>query len=119
MSDKRRILFVDDDPTILTSIEKALRGDQPRWDMVFALGGEAGLVELKRARFDVIVSDLQMPGIDGAALLEHVRLEFPKTVRIILSGSESSAVPVAHKLLAKPCSAVILRATILGLLDDR
>jgi YesN/AraC family two-component response regulator len=59
----------------------------------------------------------RMPGMDGATLLRHLRDRFPGTARIVLSGySEvalaARAVPVAHRVLTKPCNTTELRATI-------
>jgi CheY-like chemotaxis protein len=56
----------------------------------------------------VVVSDLRMPGMDGAELLGHIREQFPGAGRIVLSGySEpglaARAAKVAHRVLAKPC----------------
>jgi HD-like signal output (HDOD) protein len=91
--------------------------ERKNWDMQFALGGEAALRACEAGTFDVVISDMRMPGMDGATLLGHIRDRFPGSARIILSGySEDSmarrAVPVAHRFLAKPCSATELRSTI-------
>ena len=72
---------------------------------------------LEASTFDVIVSDMRMPGIDGAALLETVRQKYPSVLRIILSGyteleASYRAVPVAHQFLLKPCDPDALRAAI-------
>ena len=113
----KRILFVDDEPRILDGLRDMLRRERKRWDMVFALGGEAALAECERQPFDVLVSDMRMPQMDGAQLLTRVRERYPGTVRIILSGhtepeAAMRAVPVAHQFLAKPCDATTLTRTI-------
>src|SRR5262245_56056772 len=110
---KKRILFVDDDPAVLTALANVLRRDRDRWDMVFAVGGEAGLDELRKAAFDAVVSDMRMPGLDGAQLFETVARESPATVRIMLSGSDcEDALTHVDELLSKPCSARRLRETL-------
>ena len=119
---KRRILFVDDDSAILSGLQNLLFRDRKRWDMVFALGGAKALEELRARPFDVVVSDMRMPGIDGAALLGIVKQEFPGTVRIILSGhaereSIVRALPAMHQFLSKPCDPDRLRAAIDRCLD--
>lgn len=112
----KRILFVDDDPNLLEGLRRMLRPHRARWDMMFANGGEAGLRMLEVGFCDVVVTDMRMPGMDGAQFLELVRVRFPGAVRIVLSGNcemESTlrAVPVAHQFLQKPCdSATLLRA---------
>ena len=80
------ILFVDDDPDILAGLRNALRRNRARWNMRFALGGEAGLRELGAAPCDVIVTDMRMPGMDGLALLGEVRQHHPQAARLVLSG---------------------------------
>jgi HD-like signal output (HDOD) protein len=113
----RRVLFVDDEPRILEGLRRMLRPQRHEWDMAFAPGGEAALALLEATPFDVIVSDMRMPGIDGATLLCRVRERYPHMVRIVLSGhTELSTalrvVPVAHQFLAKPCDAEMLRVSI-------
>ncbi len=113
----RRVLFVDDEPRILEGLRRMLRPQRAEWDMAFAPGGAAALALMEATPFDVIVSDMRMPGIDGAALLTRVRDLYPEVVRIVLSGHTEMAtalqvVPVAHQFLAKPCDAEMLRVGI-------
>ena len=113
----KRILFVDDESKILDGIRRMLHQDGKRWEMEFVLEGEAALQACEAADFDVVVSDMRMPGMDGATLLGYIRDRFPSTARIALSGYSDVAlttrvVPVAHRFLTKPCSASELRATI-------
>src|SRR5215470_8456644 len=117
MTPMRRILFVDDDPQLLSGLSKALRKYRDRWAMVFAGSGDAALAEIRRAPFDVVVSDMRMPVMDGAALLAHIRDEDPSTIRMILSGfSDRTAIvralPVAHQFFNKPCDLAELAAAI-------
>lgn len=113
----KRILFVDDEPKILEGLQRTLRTQRHEWEVAFASGGDAALTMLAAAPFDVVVSDMRMPGMDGAALLETVRQQYPSILRIILSGyteMEASlrAVPVAHQFLLKPCDPDTLRDAI-------
>jgi HD-like signal output (HDOD) protein/CheY-like chemotaxis protein len=113
----KRILFVDDESRVLDGIRRMLYTERGRWDMQFALGGEAALLACEAGSFDVVVSDMRMPGMDGATLLGHIRDRFPNTARIILSGHSeiamaTRAVHVAHRFLAKPCDASQLLSTI-------
>jgi HD-like signal output (HDOD) protein len=117
MNGCKRILFVDDDPSILAGLQNLLYKDRKRWEMVFALGGKLGLDEIRKAPFDVVVSDMRMPDVDGAMLLGVIKDERPATVRIMLSGhADREAIvrllPSLHQLLIKPCSAATLRAVI-------
>ncbi len=111
---KKRILFVDDEPAILAGLENLLYRERKKWQMVFALGAEKAFEELRAASFDVVVSDMKMPGIDGAELLNRVKDQYPSTARIMLSGyAEREAIvralPAVHQLLSKPCEAAVLR----------
>ena len=113
----KRILFVDDESKILDGIRRMLHADRKRWYMEFVVGGEAALQACETGSFDVVVSDMRMPGMDGATLLSHIRDRYPGTARVVLSGySElelsTRAVGVAHRFLAKPCNASELQSTI-------
>jgi HD-like signal output (HDOD) protein/ActR/RegA family two-component response regulator len=103
-----RVLFVDDDTALLDGLKNRLRRHRDRWTMAFAPGGVAALALLEKETFEVVVTDMRMPQVDGAQLLEHVHLHHPKTLRIVLSGqSEMGAIlrvaPIAHRYLSKPC----------------
>jgi HD-like signal output (HDOD) protein len=113
----KRILFVDDERNILDGIRRLLYGQRRRWDMHFVLSGEAALEACDANPFDIVISDMRMPGMDGATLLTHIRDRFPGTARLILSGySElilaTRAAPVAYRVLAKPCDGPDLIAVI-------
>src|SRR5208283_2802959 len=113
----RRVLFVDDEPRFYEALQRLLRPQRHQWEMAFAPSGHAALALMEASPFDVIVSDMRMPGMDGAALLGLVREKYPQVVRIILSShAELSTalrvVPVAHQFVAKPCDAEMLRVAI-------
>lgn len=119
-----RILFVDDDPQILRALRNVLRRDAGRWDLVFVEGGQAALDELAKGQFDVVVSDMHMPDVDGERLMEYVRESAPSTMRLIVSGSvddgdAARARTLAHELLEKPCPPGVLRAAIERVLVER
>src|SRR6185436_12015998 len=82
----KRILFVDDESKILEGLQRMLRPMRDTWEMQFAEGSEAALADLKEQQFDVVVTDMRMPGMNGAQLLSEVRHEYPHIVRIVLSG---------------------------------
>lgn len=119
---KRRILFVDDDPAILEGFQNLLYKDRKRWDLLFADSGTAALEAFASSPIDVVVSDLQMPGMDGATLLEEIKQRSPSTARIMLSGQAERgvivrALPSLHQLISKPCSVDTLRTAIERSLD--
>ncbi len=120
---KKRILFVDDEPDILTSLRRMLRPTRSEWDMDFCESGPVALTKMAEAPYDVVVSDIRMPEMDGVELLSRIREQYPRTVRIALSGHSDQAtllrsVGPTHQFLAKPCDAdnlidVILRSCAL------
>ena len=117
MTTKNSILFVDDESRLLDGLRRTLRSMRDQWDMVFAHGGQEALAALERQAFDVIVSDMRMPGIDGAQLLRIVEQKYPRTVRLALSGQTSKrqileSVGPIHQYLPKPCDVSTLRDTI-------
>lgn len=119
---KKRILFVDDDPSVLAGLRNLMHRERMRWEAVFANSGASALHELSQARFDVIVSDMRMPEMDGVELLEQVRDRWPETARIMLSGSADReevvrASEAVDELLGKPCSSMVLKAALERILE--
>jgi HD-like signal output (HDOD) protein/CheY-like chemotaxis protein len=116
--EKKRILFVDDEPYALGGLEGLLRKQRKIWEMSFASSGEEALrILANSADFDVVVSDMRMPAMSGGELLRFVQREHPSAVRIVLSGQTEQAVArrmvhVAHQFLAKPCDGRQLQETI-------
>ena len=76
-------------------------------------------------RFDVVVSDMRMPGMDGAELLKIIQEKYPHTIRIMLTGQADEesilrTVGVVHQFLAKPCDPEKLKKFLIqvGALQD-
>ncbi|HWU69115.1 MAG TPA: response regulator, partial [Stenotrophobium sp.] len=80
---KSRVLFVDDEPRILSTMRMLFRG---KHEMFFADSGAAALELLKTQTVDVIVSDQRMPGMTGIELLRAAREHNPSAMRILLTG---------------------------------
>lgn len=105
-----KILFVDDDPNILSAYTRNLR---KRYRMTTANGGEEALQLVQtEGPFAVVVSDMRMPGMDGVELLTHVRNFHPDTVRIMLTGNADMGTAIEavnqgniFRFLTKPCEA--------------
>jgi HD-like signal output (HDOD) protein len=127
---KKKVLFVDDEGKVLRGLERMLRTVRREWEMLFTTGAAQALEILDDEPFDVVVTDMRMPGMDGARFLEKVRQRHPQTVRIVLSGHSEQAltmksVKLAHQYLAKPCDPETLISTVnrtcllQGMLTDR
>jgi HD-like signal output (HDOD) protein/CheY-like chemotaxis protein len=104
----KRLLFVDDEALVLSGLRRALHGMRQEWDMQFVESAAAALQALDHQPFDAIISDMRMPMMDGAQLLEQVKERYPGVVRIILSGQSSReavfrSISPAHQFLSKPC----------------
>ena len=117
MAMKMRVLFVDDQPNVLDGLRRMLRGLRNEWEIQFAESGDEALALMAKSPFDVVVSDMRMPGMDGSQLLSEAMTRYPGTVRIILSGQADQAsvlraVTPAHQYLSKPCDAETLKATV-------
>jgi len=78
------LLLVDDEPSILSALRRLFRPCGYR--ILTAEGGAAGLDLLARENVDLVISDMRMPEMDGAQFLERVRTEWPRAVRILLTG---------------------------------
>ncbi len=113
----KQVLFVDDEPNLLDGLKRMLRPMRHEWSMTFVTSGEEALKLLEQTPFDVVVSDMRMPGMDGAQLLNEVQRRYPQIVRIVLSGHADremiyQSIGATHQYLAKPCEADALKATI-------
>jgi len=118
---KARALFVDDEPRILDGLRRSLRGKRGEWEMTFVSEGVEALKLLAESPYDVVVSDMRMPGMDGAELLTNVSQRHPEVARVVLSGhiEPEAAIQVAvagHRFLTKPSDAESLIAVIEQLL---
>lgn len=108
MDTKRKILFVDDQPNILAGMQRMLRKMSKEWDMAFCGSGKEALEILEKDQYDLIISDMMMPEMNGAQLLSEVSELYPSMVRFILSGHSDrelvlQSVGKAHQYIAKPC----------------
>src|SRR5208337_1864215 len=117
----KRILFVDDEPMVLTGLKRSLRPMRAEWEMVFAEGGAEALAALAGQDFDIIVTDMRMPGMDGAQLLEEVQ---KRSLRMVLSGQSDRetilrSVNPAHQFISKPCEGEELKSRLIRALAPK
>lgn len=103
-----RVLLVDDQPLILLALERMLRRQRNVWEVVAAGSGAKAQDLMEQEPFDVLVTDLNMPGYGGVELLEWTRTQRPATARNVLSGHQDKrmilgATRTAHRFLTKPC----------------
>jgi response regulator RpfG family c-di-GMP phosphodiesterase len=123
MNSRPTVVFVDDEPDLLLGLRNRLRGLRRQWDMLFLESGTAAIERLEHG-IDVLVTDMRMPGMTGADLLEAVQQRSPGVVRFVLSGYADNALSTraavaAHQFFSKPCDTDQLVARVNRLLDQR
>jgi CheY-like chemotaxis protein len=82
-----RVLIVDDSSTVRSVIRKVLDATRFRLDPEEAADGAAAIERAKKKRFDIVFLDCQMPGIDGFATLEALKLSHPDTKVVMITGT--------------------------------
>ena len=118
------ILFVDDDPEILSSLQRALKCQQRVWNMIFVCGGRRALDVIANEAIDVLVTDMAMPLISGHELLARTTEIDPSIETIFLSGrcggEEINALTDKGIIyLGKPASGRVIITAIQDALDFR
>ncbi|MHC4727466.1 MAG: response regulator [Planctomycetota bacterium] len=123
MAEKRTVLFVDDEETILRSLKIAFFNEQ--FNQLFARSGQEALEILQKEQVHIIVTDIRMPGMDGIELLKIVRERYPNIVKIVFTGfMDTSALHTdfnegeIFKIVPKPWNLEeCLKETILKAID--
>ncbi|MCP4252142.1 MAG: HDOD domain-containing protein [Candidatus Scalindua sp.] len=113
----KKILFIDSDKNALRNLRKQLHSMQIVWDMFFVESGKDALKLMESASFDVAVSEMNMPEMNGVELFDIIIQKYPETVRIMHSENTDSkltgaSVRSSHQFLMKPCSPDIIKCTI-------
>ena len=114
---KGKILFVDDEKRVLNSMRGMFRRD---YELFLTTEGSEAVTLAAANDIDVIVADQRMPGMTGVEVLEQVRSQSPRTVRILLTGyADPSAIQGSinsgevFRFLSKPCPPAVLRETLM------
>ena len=105
---KKTILIVDSEPKVLNTLSQWLSVSAPEWHVQCATSGTGALQLLAQGRFDAILTDLSLVGMDGIELLGEVRMRYPGMARIIMCKHTErqtlqSAFGLAHQYIFKPC----------------
>lgn len=113
----KRLLLVDDEPRVLRGLERSLYALSEDWEIGTAEGGEQALKAMADSPYDIVVSDMLMPGMTGAELLNEVMRLYPQTIRLVLSGHANNdllmkCMGAVHQYLSKPCEPVVLLSTL-------
>ncbi|SRR6266550_2452239 len=117
-----RVLLVDDDETIRDTLYELLSGD---YVCQTAETAEKALARLEADQYDVVLTDISMPGLSGLELLGHVRQQFPDTPVIIISGigdqehAQGLIKLGAFDFLLKPFSLDVVEKSVRRAMDYR
>jgi DNA-binding response OmpR family regulator len=123
-----RVLLIDDDPSLIESVRSALIDEGHK--VTAAGGGQAGIDEFRNAQragmmFDIVITDLGMPYVDGRQVIASVRAMSPATPIVLLTGwgqhvaNENERPPQVDRLLGKPPRIRELRAALAELTERR
>ena len=104
---KHSVLFVDVDPVVLQGLKSSLERFNDYWNTDFASSAQEALDKLSDMSFDVIITDMHMPAMDGMQFLEVVSRERPDVLRFVLCGNTSDmqvlkSTQLAHQMIPKP-----------------
>lgn len=120
-----KVLVVDDEESILKGIRLNLGRT---FDITLANGSQEAMQAFKDgASFDVVVSDMRMPGMDGATMLRKIKEAYPQIMTILLTGhadfefggSQALQSGLLFRILNKPCPPQKLSATIKAAIEER
>jgi HD-like signal output (HDOD) protein len=112
----KHILFVDDEPLVLRGLRRSFSELDDSWEVDCAGSGREALQKIASGPCDVLVTDMRMPGMNGAELLAEVVRIRPEIVRIVLSGQADQELLIqcantAHHYFSKPCEPELLHKT--------
>lgn len=110
---QQKIMFVDDEADLISALRRTLRSNKLPFDIEFFTKPQSAIERLKESYFDVIVSDMRMPGMDGSVFLREASAITPNSARFVLSGQADHdaivrALPYTHQYVAKPCNVASL-----------
>ena len=114
----KTVIFVDDEVSVLEGLRRSLRRRRSEWDMHYFYRAEDAVEYIKDHNVDVVVSDMRMPGMNGAEFLQAVHELRPNAIRLALSGYADSqlileSAHAIHQHISKPADI----DTITGAID--
>jgi len=116
---KKRLFIVDDDSSVRDSLKKVL--EESGYEVATACGG-AEASQLDRARFDLMILDVDMPIRDGWDVLEELRETHPLVPVVLITGMydhlDTTVIPGIRALLRKPVETPLLLTTVEALLSE-
>jgi len=119
----RHVLIVDDEPSLLLSIETGFENQQERFSVVTAGNGKEALTALGEQKIDLVITDLRMPVMDGFELLAAMSSDYPNIPNIVMSAFGTSKIEDqlkslgTYQFLDKPLDFDALEECITSALD--
>ena len=120
-----RILIIEDEPAIRRVLLKILSDEDKSHELFEAENGIEGINLIKKHQFDLIISDVKMPKVDGIEVLEFINLNFPETPFVMISGHGDLDMAVdsmkkgAFDYISKPPDLNRLLTTVRNALDKK
>lgn len=117
----KKILVVDDAPAIVKLTKKIIEIFIPGYSVETASDGFEALRKLKANQFNLLISDIEMPGVSGIELLRKTKAEFPSCLVILMSGNldlYANYLEEADAVILKPYRAEELRKAIKNVLGE-
>jgi len=119
-----KLLIVDDEENIIKSLKRLFRQDE--YKVYTANSGENAAEMFSKVKFDLVISDMRMPGMNGAELLEKVKDKDPSCVRILLTGYADMNLTIdainkgaIYRYISKPWDDTDLRMTVKTALEQK
>jgi DNA-binding NarL/FixJ family response regulator len=105
------IIIVDDDENLISGLKRSMHTKSDVWDIQYVKSAKDAVELLASGKYDLIITDYKMPGMDGIDLLIHVKENFPSMKRVLLTGQSENEIfeiskDIAHVYLSKPCPAL-------------
>ncbi len=97
--DRKRILIVDDDEKLATLLQESLRTLGEDYDVATAGGTDEALVKVSKRSFDLVITDLMMPEVDGLQLLEALKAINPSIITVAMTAFDSEEIRAKAKHL--------------------
>jgi DNA-binding NtrC family response regulator len=122
--DRKRILIVDDDEKLATLLQEGLRALGEGYDVVTAGGTDEALAKVSKRPFDLVITDLMMPEVDGLQLLEALKVINPSMVTVAMTAFDSGEIRAkaesfgVYRYLAKPFSVQEFRQCVMDALQE-
>ena len=122
--DRKRILIVDDDEKLATLLRESLRTLEEGYDVVTAGGTDEALAKVSKRPFDLVITDLMMPEVDGLQLLEALKAINPLIVTVAMTAFDSPEIKAKaerfgiYRYLAKPFSVHEFRQCVIDAFQE-